>query len=59
MDRVTKSVRELWHCDSGATAIEYTLIVGLIAIAIVSAVGAVGGATSNSYNAVENSWPEN
>ena len=59
IDRVKQSVRQLWRSDSGATAIEYTLIVGLIAIAIVSAVGAVGSGTANNFNAVENGWPEN
>ena len=59
MDRMTQSVRQLWRCDAGATAIEYALIAGMIAIAIVSAVGAVGSGTANNFNAVENGWPEN
>lgn len=59
MDRFWKPARRLWRDEDGASAIEYGLLVGLIAIAIVSGVTALGGATSNSFNAVENSWPEN
>jgi pilus assembly protein Flp/PilA len=37
--------------ERGATALEYSLIVGVIAIAIVGGVAAVGGTTANSFNA--------
>lgn len=37
---------------SGATAVEYGLIAGLIAVVIISAVTNVGANTKNKFNAV-------
>ncbi|CAB5240938.1 unannotated protein [freshwater metagenome] len=36
--------------DSGATAVEYSLIVGLIAVAIITAVSLLGTNISNLFN---------
>ena len=44
--------------ECGATAIEYGLIAGLVVLAIVSGVTSVGAATSNSFNAVADGFPE-
>lgn len=41
--------------ESGATAIEYGLLVALIAVAIIGAVTAVGGGLSGMFNAVDTS----
>jgi pilus assembly protein Flp/PilA len=41
--------------DSGATAIEYGLIAGLIAVVIVTAVTTVGGKLTNTFTTVGNS----
>lgn len=38
--RVT--IREAVRCDSGATAIEYTVIAGMVALVIIGAVTSVG-----------------
>ena len=38
--------------DSGATAIEYGLIAALIAVAGITAMGAVGNGVSNTFNKV-------
>ena len=40
--------------DSGATAIEYGLIAGLIAVVIVTAVTTVGTKLTNTFNKVAN-----
>jgi pilus assembly protein Flp/PilA len=40
------------HSDEGATAVEYGLMVALIAVAIIVAVDAVGGNLTNMFNAV-------
>ena len=40
--------------ESGATAIEYGLIAALIAVAIISAVSALGTSTSDTFNTVAN-----
>lgn len=39
--------------ESGATAIEYGLIAALIAVAIITAVGAVGDSTADTFEAVD------
>jgi pilus assembly protein Flp/PilA len=41
--------------DSGATAIEYGLIAGLIAVVIVTAVTTVGGKLTNTFTTIGNS----
>lgn len=38
--------------ESGATAIEYSLIAGLIGVVIIAAVSAVGTSISGKFNAV-------
>ncbi len=45
-------LRKLVHDESGATAIEYALIASLIAVAIVSAAGTLGGKIANTFNTV-------
>ena len=40
--------------DSGATAIEYGLIAGLVSVAIVAAVTALGTKLTNSFNVIVN-----
>lgn len=39
--------------ESGATAIEYGLIVALIAVVIIGAVTAIGGTLNDTFTAVE------
>ena len=43
--------------DSGATAIEYGLIAGLVAVVIVTAVTTVGTKLTNTFNKVGNALP--
>jgi pilus assembly protein Flp/PilA len=40
--------------DSGATAIEYGLIAGLIAVVIIGALSALGTNVSTKFNAIAN-----
>ena len=40
------------HDESGATAIEYGLIAALIGVAIITAVGAVGGSLNGTFGRV-------
>ena len=40
--------------DGGATAIEYGLIAGLIAVGIIAALMAFGGSVSGMFNFIEN-----
>ena len=48
------TLRRLAGCRSGATAIEYGLIVGLIFLVIVAAVTAMSGEMTNMFNTVAN-----
>jgi pilus assembly protein Flp/PilA len=49
---MTGFVKSLWQDESGATAVEYGLMVALIAVAIVVAVGAVGGQLNTMFGNV-------
>jgi pilus assembly protein Flp/PilA len=46
--------RHFMKNDSGATAIEYTLIASLIAVAAITAMRTVGGKVTNVLNNVAN-----
>ena len=59
MDRVTalRRVLRLTNDSSGATAVEYALIVGAIAGIIATVVYVLGARTSNLYNrAASSNW---
>lgn len=47
--------RRMMKCAEGATAIEYTLIASLIAVAAIASMRTVGGKVSNVLNNVSNS----
>ena len=57
MQTVMQTVKEFWADEKGATAIEYALIAGAIAIGIVSAVSVIGGKTSGSFNKASAGFP--
>lgn len=44
------------HDDSGATSIEYALIGGLLSIAIITAVTAIGGTLSTTFSTVDSGF---
>jgi pilus assembly protein Flp/PilA len=53
MERLmSRFIRYLLRDESGATAIEYGLIAALISVAIISAVTAVGGNLTSTFNSV-------
>lgn len=52
MNKFLKRVRGVIAGDRGASAIEYALLVGLIAVAIILAVTALGGQLSTMFNSV-------
>ncbi len=45
--------RRFLRDDSGATAVEYGLLVGLIAVAIMGGLVAVGSSINNTFTTVE------
>ncbi|WP_297295116.1 Flp family type IVb pilin [uncultured Methylovirgula sp.] len=49
-----KIFRAFLKNESGATAIEYGLIAGLIAVVIIAAISTVGTSLSAKFNAVAN-----
>jgi pilus assembly protein Flp/PilA len=45
-------IKNLWNDESGATAVEYGLMVALIAVAIIGAVTLLGGNLTSRFNSV-------
>jgi pilus assembly protein Flp/PilA len=54
---MTKLLRRFMLCRQGVTAIEYALIASLIAIVIVTAVGAAGTQLSSSFTRIASAFP--
>ena len=50
MPILTQRVRELWRDRGGVTALEYGLIAGLIAVAIISSVTTLGHNLSDVFS---------
>ncbi len=47
-----QAIRKLWSDEEGATAVEYGMIVALIAAVIVGIVGLLGGQINTAFNTV-------
>lgn len=45
---------KFWKDEEGATAIEYALIAGLIAVAIIAALSALGGSITDIFTKISN-----
>jgi len=54
---MTKFITRFVKDESGATAIEYGLIVALIAVAIIGAVSLIGGKLGKAFDTVEKGLP--
>ncbi|MDR3508820.1 MAG: Flp family type IVb pilin [Caulobacteraceae bacterium] len=54
---MTKFVTRFVKDESGATAIEYGLIVALIAVVIISAVSAIGTKLNASFSTLQSKLP--
>lgn len=52
MTNLRKSVTRLCCDESGATAVEYALIMSLMTLALLGAIGATGGATGDKWNGI-------
>lgn len=50
--RMRESARRFLHDDSGATVIEYTLLVVIIAMAIIAAIGGVGDSLGGNWDEI-------
>ncbi|OJY01803.1 MAG: hypothetical protein BGP04_06165 [Rhizobiales bacterium 62-17] len=51
---IMKLVRQFIRNASGATAIEYGLVAGLIAVTIIGALSLVGSRVQDQYNSIAN-----
>ena len=49
---MSKFIARFVEDESGATAIEYGLIVALIAVVIITAVGTLGGKLNNGFTSI-------
>ena len=49
---ILSHIRDMIRDESGATAIEYALILGLITVTIVGAISSLEGAVTNLFNYV-------
>lgn len=58
LQNLGRLVEKFRNNDSGATAIEYSLIGAMIFMAIILAVTAVGGAVSESFSKVESGFEQ-
>lgn len=47
-----EAIRNLWQDESGASAVEYGLLVALIAVVIITAVSMLGKTLSNTFTSV-------
>ena len=54
---VVSAIRGLWRDDAGATAVEYSLIIGGIAAVIIVVVYALGAKVNNLYSNATQGWP--
>jgi pilus assembly protein Flp/PilA len=54
MNAIRRNFRRLRRDDRGATAIEYGLIVALIGVAIMSALGSLGGGVGGMWTKLNN-----
>lgn len=45
-------VRQFSQCDSGATVVEYALLMALMALALIGALAATGGSTNDKWEGV-------
>lgn len=56
-ERMTKAIQGLWADESGATAVEYGLMVAAIAAVIIAVVFSVGTKVSASFTSVDSQLP--
>lgn len=47
-----QQVMAFWHDEEGATAVEYALIVGMIAVAVITVYGALGGKLETLFTSI-------
>ena len=59
MSKLTDAVKKFFVEESGATMVEYGLIVALISLAAIVALAGVGGAVNTNYETVKTQLESN
>jgi len=52
-----EAIQKFWKDEEGATAIEYGLIAGLIAVALVTVLGSLGGGLEATFQKIVDKLP--
>lgn len=52
MSTDSKALNKFFRCQSGATAVEYALLMGLMALALIGALSATGAGTGDKWDGV-------
>ena len=52
MSKNLRALNKFSRCTSGATAVEYALLMGLMALALIGALASTGSATSGQWQGV-------
>lgn len=56
--KMTNLIQRFWNDEEGATAIEYGLIAGLIAVAIVGVLGTLGDQLKAAFETISEALPD-
>ena len=57
MEKLVQQVKNFWYDEAGATAVEYGLLVALIAAVIIGTVQILGGQINNAFLTISNLLP--
>ena len=52
MTMISSRMTDFMRCDSGATAVEYGLIMGLMTVALIGALGSTGKSTGEKWDGI-------
>ena len=52
MNKLTQAIKQFWHDEQGMGAVEYALIVAIMAVAITTAWGVLSGKIGAAFNAI-------
>jgi pilus assembly protein Flp/PilA len=54
MRNALQLIRKLQHDEEGAALVEYTVLLGIMLVAVIGTIGLVGGWMSNKWTALSN-----
>ena len=52
--KIPPYIREFWFDETGATAVEYALVIATLSLIVISAAAVVGNSTVDTWNTVSN-----